>query len=47
LLENSTKIGEGKSGLTLLELLEALEGNFELIRGGESSRVVEVFHPEE
>lgn len=33
--------------LTLLKLLQALEGNFELVRGGERCRVVEVFHPEE
>lgn len=33
--------------LTLLELLKALEGNFELVRGGERSRVVEVFHSKE
>lgn len=30
--------------LTLLKLFEALEGDFELVRGGERSRVVEVFH---
>lgn len=33
--------------LTLLQLLEALECDFELIRGRESGRVVEDFHAEE
>lgn len=30
-------------GITFLELLEALEGNLELVRGGESGGVVEDF----
>lgn len=33
--------------LALLQLLEALECDFELIRCRESGRVVEDFHPEE
>jgi predicted ATPase len=45
-LEDSTKTNIDHPTLTLLELLEALEGDFELVRGGERRRVVEVFHPE-
>lgn len=36
-----------RSALTLLKLFKTLKGNLELIRSGESSWVVEVFHPEE
>lgn len=33
--------------LTLLELLEAFECDFELVRGSEGGWVVEDFHPKE